>query len=389
MKELTTHERMELIFRHEEPDRIPFWDSPWNGTMSRWRREGLPAWANADNYFDCFGLDKIARFMPDNSPGFEEKELSRTEHERIYTTRWGATQKELIGEDTTPEFLKFTITDPDSWQKAKERMVPTKDRIDWAYLKQNYQKWVDEGYWKVANLWFGFDVTHSWMCGTENILIALLEEPEWCVDMFNTLLDLHIALYEMILNEGYRFDSVWWWDDMGYKNNQFFSLSTYRDVAISGTFSGVDPQGGALTFRVTKNPARGAVTQAEEGSARFTYSPYENKTGKDSFTYVAVDEAGNVSQPAKVSIRIEKPDTKVTYADMDGNPAHKAAISLAERGIFVGEQMGETWFFRPEASVTREEFLAMAMDTVEMDTLPQVQMTGFADDESFSTWARP
>ena len=61
-----------------------------------------------------------------------------------------------------------------------------------------------------------------------NILIALLEEPEWCVDMFNTLLDLHIALYEMILNEGYRFDSVWWWDDMGYKNNQFFSLSTYR-----------------------------------------------------------------------------------------------------------------------------------------------------------------
>lgn len=168
-----------------------------------------------------------------------------------------------------------------------------------------------------------------------------------------------------------------------------FSLSTYRDVAISGTFSGVDPQGGALTFRVTKNPARGAVTQAEEGSARFTYSPYENKTGKDSFTYVAVDEAGNVSQPAKVSIRIEKPDTKVTYADMDGNPAHKAAISLAERGIFVGEQMGETWFFRPEASVTREEFLTMAMDTVEMDTLPQVQMTGFADDESISTWARP
>ena len=109
-------------------------------------------------------------------------------------------------------------------------MVPTKDRIDWAYLKQNYQKWVDEGYWKVANLWFGFDVTHSWMCGTENILIALLEEPEWCVDMFNTLLDLHIALYEMIFNEGYRFDSVWWWDDMGYKNNQFFSLSTYRDL---------------------------------------------------------------------------------------------------------------------------------------------------------------
>ena len=49
-------------------------------------------------------------------------------------------------------------------------------------------------------------------------------------------------------------------------------------------------------------------------------SPYENKTGKDSFTYVAVDPAGNVSPEAKVSIQIEKPDTKVTYADMEGNP---------------------------------------------------------------------
>lgn len=167
------------------------------------------------------------------------------------------------------------------------------------------------------------------------------------------------------------------------------SLTTYRDVAVSGTFSGVDPQGDPLTFRVTKNPARGAITFAEEGSARFTYTPYERKTGKDSFTYVAVDGGGNVSQPAEVSIRIEKPHTKVSYADMAGNPAHKAAITLAQREIFVGEKMGETWFFRPDAPVSREEFLAMAMDTVGMDTLPKVQITGFADDERIAAWARP
>lgn len=160
-------------------------------------------------------------------------------------------------------------------------------------------------------------------------------------------------------------------------------------MAVSGTFSAVDPEGDPLTFRVTKNPARGAITFAEEGSARFTYTPYENKTGKDSFTYVAEDGEGNVSQPAVVSIKIQKPDTKVTYSDMAGNPAHKAAIALAERDIFVGEQMGETWFFRPEAPVTREEFLAMAMDVVGLETLPEATMTGFADDDSISVWAKP
>ena len=168
-----------------------------------------------------------------------------------------------------------------------------------------------------------------------------------------------------------------------------FSLTTYRDVAVSGTFSAVDPEGDPLTFRVTKNPARGAITFAEEGSARFTYTPYENKTGKDSFTYVAVDPAGNSSDPATVKVRIEKPDTKVTYADMEGNPAHKASIRLAEEGIFVGEQMGETWFFRPDTKVTREEFLAMAMDLVDLDALPEGVTTGFADEDSISVWARP
>lgn len=168
-----------------------------------------------------------------------------------------------------------------------------------------------------------------------------------------------------------------------------FSITTYRDVAVSATFSGVDPEGESLTFRVTKNPARGAITFAEEGSARFTYTPYENKTGKDSFTYVAVDQAGNVSRPAVVSVKIQKPDTKVTYGDMAGDPAHKAAIALAERGIFVGEQMGESWFFRPDTPVTREEFLAMAMDVVGLETLPQTVSTGFADDDSISVWAKP
>ena len=77
---------------------------------------------------------------------------------------------------------------------------------------------------------------------------------------------------------------------------------------------------------------------------------------------MAVDQAGNVSQPAEVSVKIENPRTDVTYADMAGHPAHKAAITPGRRGIFVGEQMGETWFFRPDTKVTREEFLAMAMD---------------------------
>ena len=165
-------------------------------------------------------------------------------------------------------------------------------------------------------------------------------------------------------------------------------LSTYKNVAITGYFDAVDSEGDALSFQLTSTPARGAVTLAEDGSSQFVYTPYENKTGKDSFTYVAVDPAGNVSPEAKVSIQIEKPDTKVTYADMEGNPAHKASIRLAEEGIFVGSYVNGSYFFDPDQPVSRAEFLTMAMAATGLEPLEDVTLTGFYDDEAIPTWAK-
>lgn len=164
-------------------------------------------------------------------------------------------------------------------------------------------------------------------------------------------------------------------------------FTTYKNVAVTERFDGVDPEGDLLTYHVVKKPARGAVTIQEDGT--FVYTPYENKTGKDTFTYVAVDAVGNSSDPATVKVKIEKPDTEVTYADLDGNPAHKAAVRLAEEGIFVGECMNGAYFFCPDEPVTRSQFVAMVMDTAGLEALEDVERTGFADDGIIETWAKP
>ncbi len=166
------------------------------------------------------------------------------------------------------------------------------------------------------------------------------------------------------------------------------SLCTYKNVPVTGYFQAVDAEGDPLTFQITDTPARGSVAAAEDGTNRFTYTPYENKTGKDSFTYVAVDSAGNISNPAKVSIRIEKASTTVTYADMDANTAHKAAVRLAENSIFVGEYVNGQYFFSPDTPVSRSQFLAMAMSAAGLEPLEQVSVTGFADDAAIPTWAK-
>ena len=225
MAELTSYERFKRMYEHKEADRVPIIDDPWSTTIERWHKEGMP-----DNisFVDYFNLDKVANISVDNSPRFEQKIIEETPEYTIYTTPWGATLKNWKHITSTPEFLDFRVKDVQAWKEAKDRMVPTKDRIPWDYLKANYKKWRDKGYWIQAGMWFGFDVTHSWTVGTERLLIQLIENPEWCYDMFNHFLDVDIKLLDMVWDAGYHFEEVFWPVDMGYKDNQFFSLRTYR-----------------------------------------------------------------------------------------------------------------------------------------------------------------
>lgn len=165
-------------------------------------------------------------------------------------------------------------------------------------------------------------------------------------------------------------------------------LSTYKNVSVTGYFDAVDVEGDVLTFRMLSNPARGAVELAQDGSGQFVYRPYENKTGKDAFTYVAVDQAGNLSEKATVTVRIERADTAVTYRELDGQPAHKSAVRLAEAGIYVGPCVGGQYTFDAQAPVTRAEFLAMAMAVAELEPMEDVTVTGFMDDEAIPVWSK-
>ncbi|MEK7447865.1 MAG: uroporphyrinogen decarboxylase family protein [Planctomycetota bacterium] len=224
---MTSKERFTRMFDHREADRIPIIDSPWKTTIERWQREGMP---NEINFADYFGLDKTAFISIDNSPRYEEKVLEETDEYIIKTTKWGATMKNWKHASSTPEFLDFTIKDPDSWQKAKKRMMPSRDRIDWKYLKENYKTWRSQGYWIQGEPWFGFDVTHAWTVGTERLLMAMVTDPEWVVDMFNHFLDVSLELLDLIWEQGYKFDCIFWPDDMGYKNTTFFSVEMYRKL---------------------------------------------------------------------------------------------------------------------------------------------------------------
>lgn len=223
----TSKERFTCMFEHRPADRVPIIDDPWSATIERWRGEGLPEGVGFEDFFD---IDRIVRPGVDNSPQYEARTLEETDEHVVYTSEWGVTMKQWKHAASTPEFLDFTITDPESWAAAKKRISPSADRIDWAWWAANYPIWQQRGDWVQALLWFGFDITHSWTIGTERVLMALVENPSWLMDVFEHTLEVNLALWDRVWDAGYRFDSVFWYDDMGYKGHQFFSLRKYRQV---------------------------------------------------------------------------------------------------------------------------------------------------------------
>jgi len=232
MREMTTHERVTRMFEHKEADRVPVIDYPWSSTLRRWRRESLPEDVEYDEYLQ---LDRFAGMgdwdgKVDCSPQFPAAVIEETDEYVVETTRWGATMRNWKDHGGTPEFLDFKVKTPENWAEAKKRMTPERNRIDWQYLKENYSIWRKTSAWTSASLWFGFDVTHSFVVGTENLLMAMATDPEWVKDMFNHFLDVNIVLWDMIFDEGYEFDSIFWNDDMGYKGTQFFSVDMYSEL---------------------------------------------------------------------------------------------------------------------------------------------------------------
>lgn len=164
-------------------------------------------------------------------------------------------------------------------------------------------------------------------------------------------------------------------------------ITTYRGVSVDGRLSAVDPDGDVLAFTVTTPPTKGIVELGENGS--FVYTPHEGKRGKDYFGYVAVDADGNRSQEATVIIKIAKAKTDVTYSDMEGNGAYYDALVLTEQGVFTGQQIGGSYVFSPDTTVTRGEFLTMCMELTGGKILSGVSTTGFADDDAIPTWQKP
>ena len=162
-------------------------------------------------------------------------------------------------------------------------------------------------------------------------------------------------------------------------------LETYKNLPNEGKLQVSDPEGGSLTYTVTRQAKRGTVTIREDGT--FLYTPKKNKVGTDSFVYTATDPTGHVSRETTVTIEILKPNSPTTYADTVTTDCRFEAEWLRNTGLFVGEQVGGQSCFQPEKPVSRGEFMTMLVKTLGLSVDEDAQYTGFSDETP--SWLKP
>ena len=163
------------------------------------------------------------------------------------------------------------------------------------------------------------------------------------------------------------------------------TAETYKNLPNQGKLKATDPEGHGMTYSLIRQPKRGDVTLQADGT--FTYTPKKNKVGVDSFTYTAVDPAGNVSREATVTITILKPTEKVQYKDTAGESCRFAAEWMKNTGIFVAEQVGGESCFQPEKTVTRGEFLTMLTKTLNLPMEEESEFVSYSEDTP--QWLKP
>lgn len=164
------------------------------------------------------------------------------------------------------------------------------------------------------------------------------------------------------------------------------SWQTYADLPLWGNLKAVDPEGDGCTFAVADQGKRGTVVI--EGD-RFCYTP-QGKSGRDAFSVVAVDCFGNRSQPTQITVTVTKRHDRecFTYTDMGDSTAHFAALKLREAGVFAGEAFGSEAFFKPDATLTRAQFMAMAAVVADLAQPVAAVSTGLSDNEAIPAWAK-
>ncbi len=226
---MSSRERIRVTLERGVPDRVPMLDITfWPDTLVRWVGEGFPEAADPADYF---GLDRIERFGFDCSLQLPVEPIEETERYRIYRNANGLLVKEWKDSYAPPARLDCSVKSWDEWLLVKPRLQAGPDRIA-AQMLDLYHTWRERDLFVVVEpvepMWYVLD--H--LMGFGNALPLIAEQPDLIADIVSTCTDFVLEMCQLCIERGIRFDGLWFFSDLCYKNGMLFSPQAYRELLM-------------------------------------------------------------------------------------------------------------------------------------------------------------
>lgn len=219
---MTSRERVKRALRHEEPDRVPIHDEPWEDTVARWREEGLPEGISPEEYFGY----EFAGFSADLTPRLPTNILEKHEEHN------GGARKNFLSYSPTPEVIDYPVKNREDWEKIKDRLYPDYARVDWASELNNFYRAKEKGEFITYRGAMGYDLFQSSYMETEKLLMAMVQEPDWIKEMFRVHAELLVKMAKIMMEGGFEFDGAFLGNDMGCQRSSLFSPRLYRELLM-------------------------------------------------------------------------------------------------------------------------------------------------------------
>lgn len=227
---MTGKERIGRILAHKKTDRVGLYEHFWTDTRKAWIEEGhIDGDTDLGDLFghdmeECWAFNLVADI------DFVPEVVHETENTITMLDGNGATLKKHKKHEATPEHMGYRVTCREDWEKhIKPLLTPDARRINFEAYRDARLKAQQAGRYFV---WSGVNVFESIhpMCGHVNMLMGMVDDPQWVADMANTYAQLTVDLQKILFEqEGYP-DGLWFYEDMGFKGSPFMSPRMYQDL---------------------------------------------------------------------------------------------------------------------------------------------------------------
>lgn len=212
------------------------WQWFWEGTITRWKKEGLPGDVWVEEFFE-FDRMEILPLQYGVLPSFEAHLLEEKEDYRIYIDKEGVKKKEFVdkigqkrAEGSMPQWLEFPVKDRKTWNEFKKRLNPHSPARYPLWWEEEKKRWEERDYPLGLMVGSFYGWLRNWV-GMENLSLMFYDNPSLVHEMMEYLEWFILELIKKAVEE-IEFDFAHFWEDMAYKTASLISPQLFREFML-------------------------------------------------------------------------------------------------------------------------------------------------------------